>query len=156
MFCTPPPPPPLWVVGTTDMDWVARGLLSYGNGSIVASTLRWSSVLLSPSGGDRGGAGWLAEFLAGVRRTSIEAGRYKAGWTRLSAGGRKRRAAALAAGPPVLGVGGELGCGRRQRWPGTGQPRGGCPPVAFLRGGSLLVDRCVPIDDDGLDGACGL
>jgi hypothetical protein len=26
----------------------------------------------------------------GVRRTKIEAGRYKAGWMRLSAGGRKR------------------------------------------------------------------
>ena len=33
-----------------------------------------------------------------MRRTSIEAGRYKAGWTRLSAGGRKRRAKASAAG----------------------------------------------------------
>jgi hypothetical protein len=28
--------------------------------------------------------------LAGVRRTKIKAGRYKAGWMRLSAGGRKR------------------------------------------------------------------
>jgi len=33
-----------------------------------------------------------------VRRTSIEAGRYNAGWTRLRAGGRKRRAKASAAG----------------------------------------------------------
>ena len=33
------------------------------------------------------------EFLAGVRRTKIEAGRYKAGWTRLSTGGMKRRVA---------------------------------------------------------------
>ena len=42
----------------------------------------------------RGGAERrLAEFLAGVRRTKIEAGRYEVGWMRLSAGGRKRRAA---------------------------------------------------------------
>jgi len=36
----------------------------------------------------------LAEFLAGVRRTKIKAGRYKAGWTRLSTGRMKRRVAA--------------------------------------------------------------
>ena len=59
-----------------------------------------------------GEGGRLTEFLVGVRRTSIEARRYKAGWTRLSADGRKRRAAALAAGPTVLGAGGEL---RRRR-----------------------------------------
>ncbi len=38
-----------------DMDWVARGLSSFGNGSIVVSTLRRSSALLLPSGGDVGG-----------------------------------------------------------------------------------------------------
>ena len=120
-------------------------------------------------GGGRGGGGRLTEFLAGVRRTSIETKRYKAGWTRLSAGGRKRRAAASAAGPPVPGAGGKLGRGRRHatggirrpvaQWPGTGRRGGGCPPVAFLRGGSLLpplVNRHVPIDGGGLDGACGL
>ena len=88
-LCSAPPS----VVGGGDddyVDWVARGLLSSDNGSIVALTLRWSSASLSPSGGDGGGgAGRLAEFLAGVRRTSIETGRYKAGWTRLSAGGRR-------------------------------------------------------------------
>ena len=105
MFCTPPPPPPLGVVGTTNVDWVARGLLSSGDGSIVALTLRWSLEFLSPSGGDRGGAGWLAEFLAGVRRKSIEAGRYKAGWRRLSVGRRKRRAAVVAAGPGTGSLG---------------------------------------------------
>jgi hypothetical protein len=51
----------------------------------------------------------LAEFLAGVRRMKIEARRYKAGWTRLSAVGRKRR------GPGRgHGAGGELGRGGRQ------------------------------------------
>ena len=43
-----------------------------------------------------GGARRLAELLAGVWSTMIEAGRYRAGWTRLSAGRRKRRAATLA------------------------------------------------------------
>ncbi len=106
VLCSSPP-----VVGggdDDDVDWVARGLLSSGNVSIVASTLRRSLALLLPLGGDRGG-GRLTEFLVGVRRTSIKAGRYNAGWMRLSAGGRKRRAAALAAGPPVLGVGGGSG-----------------------------------------------
>ena len=96
-----------------DVDWVARDRLSSGHGSIVASTLRRSLVPLSPSEGDGGGGGRLTEFLAGVRRTSIKAGRYKVGWMRLSAGRRKRRAAASVAGPPVLGVGGELARGRR-------------------------------------------
>ena len=73
----PPPPPALGSRDDDDADWVARGLLSSsGDGSLVASTRR------------------LAEFLAGVRRTKIEARRYKAGWARLSAGGRKRRATA--------------------------------------------------------------
>ncbi len=98
-------------------------------------------VIVSVRGRQRGGgAGRLAEFLAGVRRTRIEAGRYKAGWrgTRLSTGGRKGRAAASVAGPPVPGAGGELGRGGRRRWrwrwPGTGRPCCGCPPVAFQRG----------------------
>jgi hypothetical protein len=89
-LCSATPPPP--VVGggdDDDVEWVACGLLSSDDESIVALTLRWSSALLSLSGGDGGGAGRLAEFLAGVRRTSIKAGRYKAGWTRLSAGGRR-------------------------------------------------------------------
>jgi hypothetical protein len=34
---------------------MARGLSSSDNGSIVASTLRWSSASLLLSGGDRGG-----------------------------------------------------------------------------------------------------
>ena len=51
-----------------------------------------------PSRGDRGGARRLVEFLGGVRKTSSEAERYKVGWTKLSMGGRKRRAKASAAG----------------------------------------------------------
>ena len=55
MFCTPPPPPIVGGVDDDDVDWVARGLSSSGDGSIVASTLRCSSASLSPSGGDWGG-----------------------------------------------------------------------------------------------------
>ncbi len=85
MFCAPPPPPVVGGGDGEDVDWVARGLSSSGGGSIVESTLRRSLASLSPSGGGcGGGAGRLAEFLAGVRRTSIEAGRYKAGWTAMA------------------------------------------------------------------------
>jgi hypothetical protein len=96
-------------------------------------------------------------FLAGVRRTKIEAGRYKTGWMRGSAraGGRG---------------------GRQRWWPGpAGSPRGGgraqawlamatagdrrtarqIPPVAIRRGGYLLpppVDRRRPVDGDGSNG----
>jgi hypothetical protein len=55
----------------------------------------------------------------------------------------------------VPGAGDELGRGGRRRWPGTGRLRGGCPPVAFRRGGSLLpplVDCRLPVDGDGSDG----
>ena len=79
-LCSVPLPSP--VLGgrdDDDTDWVARLLLSSGDGSIVASTLHCSSTLLLPSGGDGGGAMRLTEFLVGVRRTSIEAGRYNAG-----------------------------------------------------------------------------
>ena len=55
----------------------------------------------------------------------------------------------------VPGAGGELGRGGRRRWPGTGRPRGECPPITFWRGGSLLsplVDFHVPVDSDGSNG----
>jgi len=49
VICAPP-------CGDDDnADWVACGLTSSENGSIVASTLCWSSASLLPSGGDRGG-----------------------------------------------------------------------------------------------------
>ena len=56
--CVLHPSPPSPIVGggdDNDVDWVARGLLSSGDGSIVTSTLRWSSALVLPSEGDRGG-----------------------------------------------------------------------------------------------------
>ena len=57
VFCAPPSPPRRVLGGgdNDNADWVARGLSSSENGSIVASMLRWSSASLLPSGGDRGG-----------------------------------------------------------------------------------------------------
>ena len=57
-LCSAPPPP---ILGgrdddDADWDWVACLLSSSGDRSIMASTLRWLSTLLSPSGGDGGGA----------------------------------------------------------------------------------------------------
>ncbi len=110
-------------------------------------------VIVAVGGRWRGGAGRLAEFLAGVRRTSIEAGRYKAGWrwTRLStAGGRGWRQ--------------RRRLGRRSRGRGTSSGVAGdgdgreldeddhsadVPPSRF-RGGSLLPPLVnVPVDGDG-------
>ena len=75
--------------------------------------------------------------LAGVRRTSIEAGRYKAGWTRLSTGGRKRRAKALAAGTGMgsQGWGGSSGlAGDGNTW-GPDAREADAPPSRFGEGG---------------------
>jgi len=57
VFCAPPSPPQRVLGGGDDdnADWVARGLSSSEEGSIVASMLGWSSASLLPSGGDRGG-----------------------------------------------------------------------------------------------------
>jgi hypothetical protein len=131
-----PFPPPLPALGSRDdddTDWVARGLSSSGDGSLVASTRR------------------IAEFLAGVRRTKIEARRYKAGWARLSAGGRKRRATA-----PVVetrtgsqGHGVSLGvAGDSDGW-GPDDRTSDAPPDAFQKVWVFLmppVDRRGPVD----------
>ena len=99
--------------------------------------LRWSSASLLPSGGDRGGGEKAHGALAGVRRTSIEAGRYKVGWTRLSAGGRKRRAKASAAGTGMA----SWGRGASSGAAGDGDGRGlddrvaDAPPSRFGEGG---------------------
>ena len=137
----PSPHPVVGGVDDDDVDWVARGLSSSGNGSIVALTLRAAlgvGVVVAIRGRRGEGAGRLAEFLAGVRRTSIEAGRYKAGWwTRLSAGRRKRRAAAVAAGPGT----GSRGRGASSGAAGDGDGQGledrvaDAPPSRFREGG---------------------
>jgi hypothetical protein len=64
--------------------------------------------------GKGGAARRLAEFLAGVRRTKIKAGRYTVGWTRLNAGGRSEEEGDSVGGRDpdgVPGAGGELGRG---------------------------------------------
>jgi len=74
-----------------------------------------------------------------VRRTKIEAGRYKVGWMRLSAGGRKRWAAASVAGTRTGSQG--WGASSGVVGDGDGDGRGpddraaDAPPVAFRRGG---------------------
>ena len=82
----------------------------------------------------------------------IEAGRYRVGWTRLSTGRRKRRAAALAAGTGM----GSLGWGVGLGVVGNGDGRG--PDATLSRfgggGGSFLlppVNCCEPVDGDGSD-----
>ena len=122
----------------------------------MASTLLWSLASLLPSGGDRGG-GEKAHGSPGrgeedkYRGWKVRGGVDEAQCRREekegeSIGGRDRDG--------VPGAGGELGHdGRRQRL-GTGRPRGGCPSVAFRRGGSLLPppgDHCVPVDGDTYD-----
>ena len=104
-----------------------------------------------------GGARRLAELLAGVWSTMIEAGRYRAGWTRLSAGRRKRRAAASAAGTGM----GSLGHGASSSAAGDGDGQGlddrsvDATLLRFGGGmGSLLphpVNCRGPVDGNGSD-----
>ena len=113
MFCTPPP-----VLGGGDdevAEWVARSLLSSCDGSIVASTLRWSSASLSPSGGKGGGGSEEARRITGrgeddeYRGREVQAGvdeaqrGLEAEECGGSVGGRDRDG--------VLGARGELGRG---------------------------------------------
>jgi len=78
-----------------------------------------------------------------VRRTSIEAGRYKAGWTRLSAGGMKRRVKVLAAGTGT----GSRGRGASSGAAGDGDAWGpddhfaDAPPLRFEEGGLVGQNR---------------
>ena len=56
VLCSTPLPAPALVRGDDDdVDWVARGLTSSGDGSLVALMLRWLAALLSPWGGEGGG-----------------------------------------------------------------------------------------------------
>ena len=160
VFCAPPAPPRRVLGGgdNDNVDWVARGLSSSKNGSSVALTMRWSSALLLPLGGDRGGGekargspgrgeedkyrGWKVQ--GGVD----EAQRRREEEEDESVGGGRDR-------DGVPGAGGELGRGGRRRRLGTRRPHGGCPSVTFRRGGSLLPppgNHCVPMDGDGSNG----
>ncbi len=87
----------------------------------------------------------------GVRRTKIEARRYKAGWTRLSAGGTKRRATALVVETRTGSQehGASLGvAGNSDGW-GPDDRASDAPPVMFQKVGVFLpppVDRRGPVD----------
>jgi hypothetical protein len=115
-------------------------------------------VVVAVGGRGRGGAAKrLVGYLAGVRRTKIEAGRYKAGWMRLSAGGRKRGVAALVAGTRKgsQGWGASSGVAGDGDGRGPDTARGRYPPVAFRTGGYLLpppIERHRPVDGDGSNG----
>ncbi len=80
----------------------------------------------------------LAEFLVGVRRTKIEAGRYTAGWTRLNAGGRRRRVRALVVETRTgsQGRGASLGVAGDSDSRGLDNRAADAPPSRFGRGGS--------------------
>jgi hypothetical protein len=101
----PPAPPALEGRDNDDTDWVARGLSSSGDGSLVASTLRWSSALLSPWGGEGGGGGGEEDEDRGrkVHGGVDEAQRRREEEEGGSVGGRDP--------DRVPGVGGELGRG---------------------------------------------
>ena len=74
MFCAPPP----LALGGRDndvADWVASGLSSSGDSSLVASTLCWLSALLLPWGGEGGGGGEEACGVSGRDEEDEDRGR---------------------------------------------------------------------------------
>ena len=99
----------------------------------------------------------LVGLLAGVRSTMINAGRYRAGWTRHSAGRRTRRAAALAAGTRMRSRG--RGASSGAAGDGDGQGTDDHSVDATLShfrggGGSFLlppVNCCGCVDGNGSD-----
>ena len=88
--------------------------------------------------GRRGGGGGeeACRTPGGVRSTMIKAGRDREGWTRLQRGQEEEESGSVGGQDRdgVPGAGSELGRGGQWRRPGTGQPLGGCHPVAFQRG----------------------
>ncbi len=114
-LCSAPPPP---IVGGVDddVDWVARGLLSSSDGSIVASTLRWSSTSLSPSGGV-GGGGREARGIPGRGEEDEYRGRKVQDGVDEAQRGREEEEGDSGDGwarDGVLGAGDELGRGGRR------------------------------------------
>ena len=157
MFCTPPPPG-VGGGGNENVNWVARGLLSSNDGSIVALTLRWLLASLLPSGGDRGGGREARKIPGRGEEDEYRGGRKVQGGLDEAQCRQEEEeggSGGIWARDGVPRAGGELGSGGRQRWPGTGRLHSGCPPVVFRRGRSLLppfVDCSVPVDGDGSDG----
>ncbi len=77
----------------------------------------------------------------------IEAGRYKVGWIRLSAGGRKRGAAALVARTRTgsQGPGASSGVAGDGDW-GPDDRAADAPPVTFSRGGFSSRPPLIDVD----------
>ena len=95
-----------------------------------------------------GAARRLDGFLAGVRRTKIEAWRYTVGWTRLNVGGRRRRATALVVETRTgsQGRGASLGVkGDSDGW-GPDDCTADAPPVTFRKGGVFLPPPSIVAD----------
>ena len=159
-LCSVPLPAPALDGGDDDdTDWVARGLTSSGDGSLLASasTLHWSAALLLPWGGEGRGSGEEACRIPGGGEEDKDRGWEVQGGVDEAQRGREEEGGGSVGGRDpheVPGVGGELGRGGRRRQPGTRQPRGRCPPRHVFEGGVLFpppVDRRGP----GGDGSNG-
>jgi len=123
-LCSAPLPPPTLDGGDDDdADWVARGLTSSGDGSLVASTLRWSAVLLSPWGGEGGGGGEEACGISGGGEEDKDQGREIQGGVDEAQRRREEEGSGSVGGRDPYGVpgaGGKLGRGGQRRRPGNG------------------------------------
>jgi hypothetical protein len=147
VFCAPPPPA-LDGGYDSDADWVARGLTSSGDGSFVASTLRWSGALLLPGGEGGGGA----EDACGIP----DGGEEDEDRGREVQGGVDE---ALVAGTrtELQGRGASLDVEGDRDGRGPDDCAADAPPRYVSEGGSLFpppvdVDRRGPVDGDGWNG----
>ena len=118
-LCSAPlPAPALDGGGDNDADRVARGLTwSSGDGSLVASMLRWSSALVSPWGGEGGGGGEEACEIPGGGEEDEDRGREVQGGVDEAQRGREEEGGGSVGGRDLYGVpgaGGELGGGGRR------------------------------------------
>jgi hypothetical protein len=111
------PPPALNGRDDDEAGWVARGLTSSGDWSLVALTLRWSSALLSPWGGEGGGGGEEACEIPGGGEEDEDRGREVQGGVDEAQRGREEEGGGSVGGRDPYGVpgaGGELGGGGRR------------------------------------------
>ena len=136
-LCSAPPPPVVGCGDDNDVDWVARGLFSSNDGSIMALKLRWLLASLLPSGGD-GGGGRDARGIPGRGEEDEYRGRKVQGrLDEAQRGWEERRAVAVASGPEM----GSQGRGGSSGVAGDGDGRGldscaaDAPPSCFGEGG---------------------
>ncbi len=118
VLCSAPlPPPALDGEDNDDADWVARGLTSSGDGSLVALTLSWSAALLSPWGGEGGGGSEEACGIPGGGEEDKDRGREVQGRVDEAQRGREEEGGGSVGDRDPYGVpgaGGELGRGGRR------------------------------------------